>query len=47
MVEHALGNRSAQQGHALGKPWRHMPAMQWEIGNSGALHAYYYELLDL
>src|SRR5579864_1543401 len=42
MIEHALGNGCAQHGHALRKPRRHTPAMQRKIGNSGALHAYYY-----
>src|SRR3954470_4864100 len=38
VVENTLGNRGAQHRHALGKPRRHTPAMQRQVGDSGALH---------
>src|SRR5690348_11869624 len=38
MVEHGLGNRCAQLGHALREPRRDASSVQREISGSGALH---------
>jgi hypothetical protein len=34
MVQNALGDRGAQNRHALGQPGRNTSAVEWEIGGA-------------
>src|ERR1051326_992575 len=36
VMHHGLADHRAQAGHAIGEPFRDMPAMQWKVSRTGS-----------
>jgi hypothetical protein len=37
VMDDGLGDHRAEPGHPVGKPFRHLPTMQWQVGSPGSL----------